>query len=157
MTQVNIGQAITDNGCDEYGFHWEAETVQTQAGPNGSDRSPVNTAAQIAVMTDVEKFNQAFPGYLIAMADGTSLRVACQRIGRKFSGKDIPGNRKAVMDHLTGVRIRTTGPAAIPLPDGTKYAGRDLDGFRAAYLSALLNLGTDPQVAHNISKVVVLP
>lgn len=154
MTQIDIGKAITDTGCQEYGFSWSGESVQEQAGPNGSDRAPVNTAAQIAIMTDVEKFHQAFPGYLVAMADGTSLRVSCQRIGRKFSGKDIPGNRKAVVDHLTGVRVRTTSAVRRSLPNGQVYTGTNEVEFRQLYAAALVDSGVDGNIAAQIARTI---
>ena len=154
MTQIELGKAITDEGCQEYGFHWESETVQTQAGPNGSDRHPVNTAGQIAVMDDVEKFNQAFPGYLVAMADGTSCRVSCQRIARKFNGKDIPGNRKAVVDHLTGVRVRTTSTVRRSLPNGQVYSGTNETEFRQLYAAALVDSGVDGTLAVQIANTI---
>ncbi len=149
---INLG--ITDNGCAEYGFRWESEPVQTQAGPNGSDRKPVNRVAQIAVIENVEKFEAAFPGYILAMADGTSLRVSCQRIGRKFNGRDIAGNRRAVVEHLTGLRAKASRTVKRGLPDGTFYTGTDETEYRQAYAAALVDQGVDGDLAMGIARNV---
>lgn len=151
---MDTNKAITDNGCQEYGFRWESEEVQTQAGPNGSDRKVVNSLAQIAVMEDPDKFNQAFPGYILAMSDGTSLRVACQRIGRKFSGKDIPGNRKAVVEHLMGVRVHRTQTVRRSLPNGQVYTGTNETEFRQLYAAALVDQGVDGSLAAGIARTI---
>lgn len=146
--------AITDTGCQEYGFHWSGESVQEQAGPNGSDRRPVNPAAQIAIMDDPEKFEQAFPGYLVAMSNGTSLRVACQRIGRKYNGKDIAGNRTEVVNHLTGVRVHRTATVRRSLPNGQFYTGTDETEFRQTYAAALVDAGVDSAIALGIARTI---
>lgn len=151
---MDINQAITDNGCAEYGFRWESEPVQTQAGPNGSDRKPVNLAAQIAVIVDVATFEATFPGYILAMADGTSLRVSCQRIGRKFDGRDIPGNRRAVVEHLTGLRAKATRTVKRGLPNGTFYTGTDETEYRQQYAAALVDAGVDGEIAIGIARNV---
>jgi hypothetical protein len=114
-------------------------------------------AAQIAVIRDLQKFDAAFPGYILAMADGTSLRVSCQRIGRKFTGKDIPANRKAVVEHLMGLRAKASRtPSGIPLPNGQKFFGTDVDMYQNAYFCALVEIGTPEDVALMVSRNVKL-
>lgn len=135
-------------------IRWESEAVATVYGDNQSDKRTVNAAAQIAVMQDVQKFEVAFPGYILQSSDGTSLRVACQRIGRKFNGKDVEGNRKAVIAHLQGVRASRTQIVRRALPDGTFYTGTDEVEFRQTYAAALVDAGVDSSIALGISKAL---
>lgn len=135
------------------GIRWDSEAVAQVYGDNQSDKRIVNNAAQIAVMVDVQKFEAAFPGYILSMSDGTSLRVACQRIGRKFGGKDIEKNREAVLAHLRGVRTRTS-PTTVRrnLPDGTFYTGTNETEYRAQYMALLVDAGCPGDVAQNIAR-----
>lgn len=137
------------------GIRWESEEVAQVYGENQSDKRTVNSAAQIAVMTDVEKFDKAFPGYILAMSDGTSLRVSCQRIGRKFDGKDIPANRQAVLEHLKGIR-RKGSPAQVkrPLPNGKFFLGTEETAYRAEYTAALVDAGVESGLALQIAKAL---
>lgn len=149
---MDINQAITDNGCQEYGFKWSAETVSRDHGPNASDRRPVNNKAQIVVIFDVAKFEAAFPGYLLKCANGTSPRVECQRIGRKFTGNDIPGNRRAVVSHMMGSRVKLARIVSRPLPDGKTYTGTDETEYRQMYAAALVDAGVDGPLAVEIAR-----
>lgn len=138
------------------GIKWETESVSRVFGPNQSDKQEVNDAAQIAVMTDVARFDAAFPGYILAMSNGTSLRVKCQSIGRKFNGRteaDREANRAAVMASLKGVRIRATSAPKRPIPGGEYYHGTNETEYRQLCLAAYVDQGFDSAVA---SKLVAL-
>lgn len=154
MTQVNLLQAITDEGCQEYGFHWSGEAVQRRMGKNDSDKRVVNSLAQIAVMDDTDKFNQAFPGYILQMSNGTSLRVKCQDFGRDFDGKDIPANRKRVMEHLMGARVHRTSVVRRSLPNGQVYTGVNEVEFRQLYAAALVDQGIESSLAIQIARTI---
>lgn len=146
---------MTDNATQDpadFGIRWESEEVSVQFGDHATDRRVVNPASQIAVITDLDKFRAKFGDqFLLAMSDGTSLRVACQRIGRKFDGKNIEANRKAVLDHIAGVRMKSSSTRR-PLPDGTFYHGTDENEFRQKYALMLVDLGTPGELALTIAK-----
>ena len=143
----------TDTQYEEMGIRWESEDVSIVYGENQSDKRIVNSAAQIAVMSDVDKFRATFgDGYILSMSNGTSLRVMCQRIGRKFNGKDIEGNRKAVLDAIRGARATRTTTSKRPMPDGTFYHGADENEFRQLYAGMLVDLGTPGELALAIAK-----
>lgn len=133
------------------GIRWESEDVAIVYGENQSDKRIVNTVAQIAVMTDVALFDATFPGYILASSNGTSLRVMCQRVGRKFDGKDIEANRKAVLDAIRGTRAKSGTTVRRPLPDGTFYTGSDEVEFRRQYAALLVDLGTPGTLALTIA------
>lgn len=153
MTQNETVAAQND---DTFGgaITWESEDVAIVYGDNQSDKRVVNTAAQIAVMADVDLWRAQFgDAYILASSNGTSLRVACQRIGRKFNGKDIPANRRAVIDHIRGIRVRgSTTKTVRDLPDGTKYDGTNEVEYRQLYGAALVDAGVDGNIAQNIAR-----
>ena len=151
VTPDEVRVLKVDPRYDEMGIRWESEEVSVVYGDNQSDKRIVNSAAQIAVITDLDKFRATFGDtFLLAMSDGTSLRVGCQRIGRKFDGKNIEGNRKAVLDYIRGTRSRGTTTRR-PLPDGTFYHGTDEVEFRQLYAAKLVDLGTPATLALTIS------
>ncbi len=133
------------------GIRWESEDVAVVYGENQSDKRVVNSAAQIAVMTDVALFDATFPGFILASSNGTSLRVMCQRVGRKFSGKDIDANRKAVLDAIRGTRAKGGVTIRRAMPDGTFYHGSDETEFRQLYAALLVDLGTPGELALTIA------
>lgn len=137
----------TDTEYAGMGIRWESEDVAIVYGDNQSDKRVVNEAAQIAVMTDVALFNAAFPGFILASSNGTSLRVICQRVGRKFNGKDIEANRKAVLDSIRGTRAKGLPQTKRAMPDGTFYHGNNEQEFRGLYAAALVDLGTPGELA----------
>ena len=153
MTQIDMAVAIHDTECERYGIRWETEKVSERHGPNDSDKAICNSHAQIAVMTDVALFHASFPTYILVMSDGTSMRVSCQRVARKFTGKDIPGNRRGVIDHILGIRAKGHSPQPRHgLPDGTWYGGTDQNTYIAEYAAQLIDSGVDGGIALNIAK-----
>lgn len=145
-------QSQNDTDYAAMGLRWESEDVSVVYGDNQSDKRVVNAAAQIAVITDIDLFRATFGDtFLLAMSDGTSLRVGCQRVGRKFNGKDIEANRKAVLDYIRGVRAKGASTPKRGLPDGTFYHGSDETEYRQKYTVALVDLGTPAELALAIS------
>ncbi len=152
---IDMNVAISDNECAQYGIRWETEAVAKVFGENNqSDKRPVNTSAQIAVIADIDAFRAAFgDAYILASSNGTSLRVMCQRIGRKFSGNDILANRRAVIHAIQGVRVsgaRTT--VRHDLPNGTTYAGTNETEYRQMYAAMLVDMGADGTLALTLAK-----
>lgn len=130
------------------GIRWETEAVSKVFGPNHSDKRTVNPAAQIAVIEDLDLFRAEFgDDYILGMSDGTSTRVLCQRVGRKFDGKDVEGNRRAVLDAMRGVRAKGRPAPRRPMPDGTFWHGTDEMEYRQAYIALLVDAGTPANVA----------
>jgi hypothetical protein len=155
MTQYDMERAISDEFASEYGIRWETESVAKVFGDNNqSDKRAVNANAQIAVMTDVGLFRQAFGDeYIIGSSDGTSLRVSCQRIGRKFDGRNIPDNRREVINHILGVRAKgNTRQVRHGLPDSTWHVGTDQNAYIATYAAQLVDKGIPGDMALTIAK-----
>lgn len=138
---------------ETFGCRWETEAVSAVFGENNqSDKRVVNPTAQILVIVDLDVFRATFGDkFLIAMSDGTSLRVICQRIGRKHNGKDNTANRKAVIDSINGIRTRGASVTTKrPLPNGTFYHGTDETEYRQSYIAALVELDTPVTLAQAI-------
>ena len=137
----------------EHGYTWETEAVSMVFGENNqSDKRIVNDAAQILVITDLDKFRSEFgDAFILAMADGTSVRVMCQRIGRKFKKGQADLNQVAVINAIKGVRTRSATSVRRPLADGTFYLGTDETEYRAKYAASLVDSGVDASLAVTIS------
>lgn len=145
---------MSQNDTKEMGFHWESEPVSKVFGENNhSDKRVVNPQAQIAVMDNVAKFDAAFPGLILALQDGSSLRVRCQAVGRKFDGKDLEANRTAVLAMMRGTRASVTITRR-PLPNGQMYQGHDEAEYRQLVTVAYVDLGIDEDKAIELAKLL---
>jgi hypothetical protein len=136
----------------EHGYTWESEAVSKRFGPNDSDKRIINDAAQILVINDLDKFRVEFgDSFLIAMADGTSVRVMCQRVGRTFKSGEVAANQAAVINAIKGVRTRGATIPKRPLADGTFYHGTNETEYRAKYAASLVDAGVDGSLALTIA------
>ena len=137
----------------EHGYTWETEAVSMVFGENNqSDKRIVNDAAQILVITDLDKFRSEFgDAFILAMADGTSVRVMCQRIGRKFKKGQAEQNRLAVLNAIRGVRTRGVTIPKRALANGEFYHGTDETEYRQLYAASLVENGVDASLAVTIS------
>lgn len=143
---------------DAMGIRWETEPVSRTFGENQSDKRIVNPSAQILVIEDIDKFRATFgDDFLLATANGTSPRVICQRIGRHdrfHNGRDIEGNRAAVLNAVRGTRNTLKAVTRHPLPDGTFYHGTDETEYRQLYMAGLVDAGVPTGIAQNLAKVM---
>lgn len=137
------------------GLVWETEIVHRQAGKHATDRVVQSKDAQIPVIVDLDKFRAEFgDGYLLRMADGSSLRVMAQRVNRALANKSIEERRDAILNVIRGSRnktVRTTVPVyVVPTPDyaGTvEYRGTDA----AEFIGVLVDAGYTVEVAQRIT------
>lgn len=144
---------------DELGIRFDLEEVAKQNGDNRSDKVTFNRKAPIVIVTDVTKFRESFGDEtILAVFDGTSIRVKSQAIARRMLAKGATDEsiREANVNMLRGVRNATRGGTTVvkyALPDNTFFTGTDEAAYQAAYLAALLTIeGMDEQVALNIAR-----
>jgi hypothetical protein len=136
----------------DYGIAFETEAVAKRAGPNNSDKRTVSDKAQIAVIVDLQKFLKEFgEDCLLAMSDGTSLRVKSQGLNRAMVGKSVDEIQDAHYNLIKGIRRAGRATPMYPLPDGSKMAGDDWTAYQAAYMAQLVDMGMPGDVARNIS------
>jgi hypothetical protein len=92
----------------EYGFTWTMWPVNMQAGDHASDKMGLGEVP-IPVVTDVPKFNAAFPGLALKAMNGTSIRVTAQRIGRDGRERDSRVSaetlKRRIINWMLGVRV----------------------------------------------------
>ena len=73
---------------NEMGFEWAYGPVSKEAGPNRTDRAVIREDAPYVRVTDVVKFETAFPGKILQSLNGTSIKVRCQGVTRPAILKD---------------------------------------------------------------------
>lgn len=91
----------------DFGFEWSLEHVSTDGqGDKGTDLGEV----PILVVTNVARFETAFPGRIMASLDGSSIRVISQRVvrskrekNRSISAEDL---KPLVLDAVLGIRAK---------------------------------------------------
>jgi hypothetical protein len=138
---------------NEYGIVFRTESVAKRNGPNNSDKATVTDNAQIAVIEDLAAFLNHFGGEcLLAMSDGTSLRVKSQGLNRAMVGKKVEEIQEAHYAMLKGIRRAGKVTTMYPLPDGTKMSGDDWTEYQQAYAGQLVDMGTPSDIALNIAQ-----
>jgi hypothetical protein len=142
---------------DELGIRFDLEEVAKQSGDNRSDKVTFARKAPIVIVTDVTKFREAFGDEtILAVFDGTSIRVKSQAIARRMLAKGATDEaiREANVNMLRGVRNATRGGGTVTkyaLPNGEFYAGTDVTEFQQLYLAALVDAGVPADVARGIA------
>ena len=105
---------LTANGEDA-GFAWDKGEVSYE--PTKGQKVLLAKDAPHVKVIDVEKFEAAFPGVILAALNGTSIKVACQAVTRrallraKQPGVKPPTDdemRLAVLNSLRGIKNRST-------------------------------------------------
>lgn len=134
------------------GLVWSTEEVMHK-------QVVVCSHAQIAQIVDVEKFHAAFPHFIVAMSNGSSLRVQSQAICRRMSKDDPAAQRAAILNAIRGLRnssrsivtvekIVEKKVAFIPTLSGDVV---EIDlANPAEALAALVDAGYDASTAQNI-------
>ena len=146
---------MTENYA-EMGLRFDTEEVSKQRGDHASDRVVLGNG-QIAVVTDLDKFREAFTdSCVLGILDGTSIRVMSQDVSRRLLNK---GTKKAediqaaIINRLKGVRnssgggVRTVTKTVYNLPDGTKYEGDSETEYQQQYAAALVDAGVPTEAA----------
>lgn len=106
---------------------FEFVTGKVSVGGQGDKAEAVFTVPLVRVI-DVEKFEAEFPGVIIAALDGTSIRVASQRICRDACEKQPMLERQPdelklrLVNGLKGVRVSTPRALVFGGPGGLKFA-----------------------------------
>lgn len=151
-----IEEMLTAEGAAEAGFEWQSGEVNYQ--PDKNSRQKVSLGdAPFAKVVDVEKFEENFPGVILAALDGTSIKVQCQGVTRrailasKREGGKRPNDaemRPDVLRSLRGMKSRTT----VVVQNVTKYVygGVEYDTIeeaQAAEIATLVDLGVDAAIA----------
>lgn len=99
---------LIQDGTDA-GFTWELGEVQYE--PSKGHKVSLGDAPHTKV-TDVSKFEAAFPGVILAALNGTSIKVACQAVTRRMKLKNRQVTeqemRAAVVNSLRGIKNRAT-------------------------------------------------
>lgn len=142
------------NNYDELGIRFDLEEVAKQSGDNRSDKVTFNRKAPIVIVTDVTKFREAFGDEtILAVFDGTSIRVKSQAIARRMlaKGADEAAIREANVNMLRGVRNATRGGTTVvtkyALPNGETYSGTDANEYQQLFAAALVDAGVDATTA----------
>ena len=94
---------------EEAGFVWEEGEVQYE--PDGDSKTKVSLGvAPHTRVVDVAKFEENFPGVILAALNGTSIKVACQAVTRRALIRDRKTTdesmRTAVLNALRGIKNR---------------------------------------------------
>lgn len=141
------------NQWELVGVEFVEDDVAKRAGPNASDKRLVGKAT-IAMIRDLDKFRSAYgDGYILRMADGTSLRVTCQRMWRdnpKMAFDEFSQRLDGVFRNARvtgGTKTVTVEVVKHDLPDGTVYEGMDEVEYRQLYAAGMVDLGTPGNVA----------
>ena len=139
------------------GIVWLEEDVSEQAGEHATDRRVLGKA-QMPVVKDLTLFVAEYgEAAVLGSLDGTSIRVMAQDVNRtglrkRLSADDI---RLRIDGRLRGIRSRsiagTKTVTQYPLPGGTFYTGTDNTEYQAAYIAALVDLGTPADVARTVA------
>lgn len=114
---------ILKNPAD-YGIRFDDDTVRV--GGRGDKGSPYTVP--IMTVTDVDKFEKSFPGVLLSAANGQSIRVTSQRIGRDGAarGVDAEAIRLQNVQWLLHIKVRAIGVVKIYLgPNGEEYTDEE--------------------------------
>lgn len=105
---------LTTDGSDA-GFTWDKGEVSYE--PTKGQKVLLAKDAPHVKVIDVEAFEKAFPGVILAALNGTSIKVACQAVTRrallraKQPGVKPPTDdemRLAVLNSLRGIKNRST-------------------------------------------------
>lgn len=120
-----------------YGFAWAEAPIST--GGRGDKGTPLGTVPTVKV-TDLRKFDSAFPGVVTGALDGQGFRIVAQRVGRDAREKDARISNEnlkgAVLSAVLGIRSKAALVVEVevkvyPMPDGSTT--KDLAAFKAAY------------------------
>jgi hypothetical protein len=134
------------------GIQFSTEPVAKRAGPNATDTKIITEKAQIAVIVDLDKFRAEFGDEcLLAMSDGTSLRVKSQGLNRSMVGKSAEAIQEAHYALLKGIRRVGKSAPTYALPNGTKWSGENWTEYQSLYAAQLIDMGTPADVARTIS------
>jgi hypothetical protein len=143
---------------DELGIRFDLEEVAKQSGDNRSDKVTFARKAPIVIVTDVTKFRESFGDEtILAVFDGTSIRVKSQAIARRMlaKGANDEAIREANVNMLRGVRNATRGGTTVvtkyALPNGQTYSGTNETEYQAEYLAALVDAGVPAEIARTIA------
>lgn len=147
---------MTENDYAEMGLRFDTEVVSKQRGDHASDRVEIGNA-QIAVVTDLEKFRTAFSdATVLGILDGTSIRVMSQDVSRRSLEKGVKSpdaiqagiiNRLRGVRNSGGTRTITVTKVTYALPDGTKYEGADETEYQQLFAAALVDAGVPSAAA----------
>ena len=151
-----IEEMLDDEGASAAGFEWQSGEVSYQ--PDKNSRQKVSLGdAPFCKVVDVAKFEENFPGVILASLDGTSIKVQCQGVTRRaiLFTKRVGGKRPRdaqmrpdVLRSLRGMKSRTT----VVVQSITKYVYggvefATLEEAQAAEIATLIDLGVDPVLA----------
>jgi hypothetical protein len=150
------GHIMTENDYAEMGIRFDTEEVSKQRGDHASDRVVIGNA-QIAVVTDLDKFRTSFgDATILGILDGTSIRVMSQDVSRRSLEKGVKAadaiqagviNRLKGVRNAGGTRTITVTKVSYSLPDGTKYEGADETEYQQLFAGALVDAGVPAAAA----------
>lgn len=132
------------------GFTWGQGPVSY----NKSKGNPVllSDKAPHATVTDVEKFEAAFPGVILASLDGTSIKVLCQGVSRRIlkaepTLQDFTKIKTGILDAIRGVKARPTAfvTQKVYVVNGEEFTS--LEDAQRAEIAYLVDLGVPAEVA----------
>jgi hypothetical protein len=111
-----------DDNSATAGFVWESGKVQYDPHKN-RQKVDLGQAPHVKVV-DVAKFEQNFPGVILAALNGTSIKVACQAVTRRMLLRDRKSAWKdmqtSVLNSLRGIKSR----AAVVVRTEIKWGGK---------------------------------
>lgn len=151
--KVAVSDLLKDENTEAAGFVWEIGEVQYDPHKNRQKVS-LGDAPHVKVI-DVSKFEEQFPGVILAALNGTSIKVACQAVTRRALLRD----RKAawtdmqtgVLNSLRGIKSRV----AVTVRTEVKYVvgGEVFDTLEDAQehgRNILASKGLDDEMIENI-------
>ena len=105
-----------------YGFEFGTETVRV--GGRGDKGTPFDVP--ILTITDLGKFEEAFPGVALDALNGQSVRVSSQRIGRDGAEKGTKPDEIRAHNVRWLLGIKTTSPRNVYVgPEGRTFGTQE--------------------------------
>lgn len=149
MTKHEIANLMGDGSVDA-GFTWELGEVSYE--PTKGQKVSLGDAPH-AKVEDVAKFEDNFPGIILAALNGTSIKVACQAVTRRaiLRNRQVTETelRSLVLNNLRGIKNR----AAVVVKREIKAFGRIFasdEEYMTFGLELLTSKGLDEETAREI-------
>lgn len=151
-----IEEMLNAEGAQAAGFVWESGEVQYQ--PSKTDRQKVSLGnAPHVKVVDVKRFEEEFPGVILASLNGTSIKVQCQGVTRrellsvKANGGKRPDDETMRPDVLRSLRgMKSRGTVIVKTVEKFIYGGQEYDTAeeaQAAEIAFLVDMGVDATTA----------
>lgn len=151
-----IEEMLNDEGAASAGFSWESGEVSHQPDKSSRQKVSLGNAPHVKVL-DVKRFEEEFPGVILASLNGTSVKVQCQGVTRRrllavrANGGKRPTDADMRPDVLASLRgMKSRGTVVVRTVEKFIYGGIEYETAeeaQAAEIATLIDLGVDPVLA----------